>query len=115
MRVLFSSTSGYGHVIPMLPLARAFREAGHDVLWATAEQALPLVTAIGVEAVASGASGPEEEALRRELRTRAEAVDPAGRGVYVFPRMFGAALTPPMVADLVQVARSWRPDLLVHE
>jgi UDP:flavonoid glycosyltransferase YjiC (YdhE family) len=115
MRVLFSSTSGYGHLIPMLPLARAFREAGHDVLWATAEQAMPLVTAAGVEAVASGASGPEEAALRRELRNSAESVDPAGRGVFVFPRMFGAALTPPMVADLVEIARRWRPDLLVHE
>ena len=64
-QVLFSSTSGHGHVIPMLPLARAFREAGHDVLWATAAQATSLVTAAGIEAVASGASGAEEAALRR--------------------------------------------------
>ena len=72
VRVLFSSTSGYGHVIPMLPLADAFREARHDVLWATAAQAMPLVAAAGVEAVASGASGPEEAAIRSELRTRAD-------------------------------------------
>ena len=57
MRVLFSSTSGHGHVIPMLQLARAFQAAGHDVLWATAAQATPRVTAAGVDAVASGASG----------------------------------------------------------
>ena len=35
MRVLFSSTSGLGHVFPMLPLAQAFGAAGHEVLWAT--------------------------------------------------------------------------------
>ena len=76
MRVLFSSTSGYGHVIPMLPLAHAFREAGHDVLWATTEQAMPLVAASGIEAVASGASGAEEAALRAAVRTQGGA---AGR------------------------------------
>jgi UDP:flavonoid glycosyltransferase YjiC (YdhE family) len=115
VRVLFSSTSGFGHVIPMLPLAHAFREAGHDVLWATADQATPLVTAAGIEAVASGASGPEEGAIRREVRTRAESVAPADRGAFVFPLMFGAALTPPMVADLMEISRRWAPDLLVHE
>ena len=115
MRVLFSSTSGYGHVIPMLPLAHAFREGGHDVLWATAEQALPVVVAAGIEAVASGASGSEEAAIRRDVRTRAESVEPANRGAFVFPRMFGAALTPPMAADLMDIARRWRPDLLIHE
>jgi UDP:flavonoid glycosyltransferase YjiC (YdhE family) len=115
MRVLFSSTSGYGHVIPMLPLAGAFRAAGHDVLWATAAQAMPLVSDAGIEAVASGASGPEEAAIRSELRTRAESVEPAARGRFVFPLMFGAALTPPMAADLIDIARRWEPDLLVHE
>ena len=71
MKVLFSSTSGYGHVIPMLQLARAFREAGHDVLWATAAQALPLVTAAGIEAVPVGAHGADEAALRGAVLARA--------------------------------------------
>jgi len=115
MRVLFSSTSGYGHVIPMLPLARAFREAGHDVLWATAEQATPLVTASGTEAVASGASGAEEAAVRAAVRAKGEELAGPARAAFVFPRMFGEALTPPMAADLVGIARDWGPDLLIHE
>ena len=109
MRVLFSSTSGYGHVIPMLPLARAFREAGHDVLWATAAQAMPLVIAAGVDAVAPGASGPEEAALRGAVLARAEEVAGAERAAFVFPRMFGEALTPPMAKDLLDIARDWAP------
>ncbi len=36
MRVLFSPTPGYRHVQPMLRLAMAFRDAGHDVMVATA-------------------------------------------------------------------------------
>jgi hypothetical protein len=36
MRVLFTTTPGLGHVNPMMPLARAFLDRGHDVLWAAA-------------------------------------------------------------------------------
>ena len=96
MKVLFSSTSGHCHVIPMLPLARAFRAAGHDVLWATATQSMPLVTAAGVEAVASGASGSEEAAARSAVRTEGEGMAGPARAAFVFPRMFGEALAPPM-------------------
>jgi UDP:flavonoid glycosyltransferase YjiC (YdhE family) len=115
MRVLFSSTSGHGHVIPMLPLAEAFRAGGHDVLWATAAQATTLVTAAGIEAVAAGASGADEVALRDRVRGQAEEVPGADRAAFVFPRMFGAALTPPMVLDLLDIVPGWGPDLLVHE
>ena len=32
MRVLFSTTAGSGHFGPMVPVARACRDAGHDVI-----------------------------------------------------------------------------------
>ncbi len=115
MRVLFSSTSGHGHVVPMLQLARAFRAAGHDVLWATASQATPTVIAAGLEAVAAGASGAEELAIRGAVRRRAEDVVGADRAAFVFPRMFAEGLAPPMARELLAVAREWEPDLLVHE
>lgn len=54
MRVLFSSTWGYGHVFPMVPLARAFRDAGHDVLWATNEPACGQVAAAGLAVAPAG-------------------------------------------------------------
>ncbi len=115
MSVLFSSTSGHGHIIPMLQLARAFVDGGHDVRWAAAAQALPLVTGAGVEAVPAGASGAAEAALRGAVRTQALALPGSERAPFVFPRMFGEALTPPMARDLLELARDWGPDLLVHE
>ena len=115
MRVLFSSTSGHGHVIPMLQLASAVRARGHDVLWATAAQAAPLVTAAGIATVAAGAHGAEEATLRAGVRDRASLLAGRDRAAWVFPRMFGAALTPRMAEDLTAIARAWRPDLLVHE
>src|SRR6187402_2523412 len=96
MRVLFSSTSGHGHVIPMLQLASAVRARGHDVLWATAAQAAWLVTDAGIATVAAGAHGAEEAALRAGVRDRASLLAGRDRAEWVFPRMFGAALTPRM-------------------
>jgi UDP:flavonoid glycosyltransferase YjiC (YdhE family) len=115
VRVLFSSTSGFGHVIPMLQLASAFRAAGHDVLWATSAQATLLVTGAGMEAVSAGAHGAEEAELRGAVQRPAQDLPGHERPAFVFPRMFGAALTPPMVDDLLPLAREWAPDLLVHE
>ena len=58
MRVLITSTSGYGHVFPMVPLAMALRASGHDVLWATAPDAGRLHAAAGIETVAAGQIRP---------------------------------------------------------
>jgi UDP:flavonoid glycosyltransferase YjiC (YdhE family) len=115
VRVLFSSTSGFGHVIPMLQLAEAFQAAGHDVLWATGAGATQLVTAAGIEAVAAGAHGAEEAELRGAVQRPAQDLPGDQRPAFVFPRMFGEALTPPMVGDLLPLAAEWRPELLVHE
>jgi len=99
----------------MLQLATAFRAAGHDVLWATAAQTVPVVTAAGIEAVAAGAHGADEAALRGSVQGPAQELPGDERPAFVFPRMFGAALTPPMAEDLLPLAREWRPGLVVHE
>ena len=115
VRVLFSSTAGYGHVLPMLPLATAFRDAGHEVLWATSAQATHLVRSAGLEAAEAGLTGPGLRDATAPLRDRVARVAPPERAAFMFPRMFGRALTGPMARDLLPLARDWRPDLLVHE
>ena len=45
---------GYGHVLPMVPLARALLAAGHEVLWATSADACPRVAAAGIETAPAG-------------------------------------------------------------
>ena len=115
MRVLFSSTWGYGHVFPMVPLAQACLAAGHEVLWATNEPACRLVADAGIPCVAAGL---DTEGVREiEVRNRAHLQDlaPPDRAAFAFPNMFGAWATPAMTADLLARAREWRPDLLVHE
>lgn len=115
MRVLFSSTPGYGHVFPMLPLARAARDAGHDVLWATPADAAGLVRNAGVDAAPAGPAAESRQGWMRELWAGSAAMPPDQRAGWMFPRLFGSGLTPGMLEDLLPLAREWRPDLLVHE
>jgi UDP:flavonoid glycosyltransferase YjiC (YdhE family) len=115
VRVLFSSTFGVGHVLPMIPLARAFRDAGHDVLWATSAQATGLVADAGLDTAPAGLSGPELARGMGPLQARVAEVAPPERAAFMYPRMFGELLTPPMAADLLPLAREWAPDLLIHE
>jgi UDP:flavonoid glycosyltransferase YjiC (YdhE family) len=115
VRVLVSSTPGYGHVLPMVPLARALLAAGHEVLWATAADACQRVAAAGIEVTAAGITEEQLGDTRRAIMADAAGLRPEQLAGHVFPRMFGAARTPPMLTELLPVAQSWRPDLLVHE
>ena len=115
MRVLFSSTAGHGHVYPMVPLARAFAHAGHEVLWAGHASVGILARDAGLAAVPAGLQGASFTAVIEDLRRRARELPPARRAAFTFPNGFGSALTPPMTADLLALARDWHPDLLVHE
>ena len=109
MRVLVSSTTGYGHVLPMVPLASALLAAGHDVLWATAADACP-----GWQRPASTRRRPGS---RRRSWPRRAAPSPAARpgcgreelAAFAFPRLFGQARTPQMLADLLPVAEAGVP------
>ncbi|MDQ1599117.1 MAG: hypothetical protein QOD68_591 [Actinomycetota bacterium] len=115
MRVLFSSTWGYGHVLPMVPLARAFVAAGHTVYWAASGNAGEVVTAAGIDAVPAGLDGPGADDARRRLRAALATVPPQEKAAFAFPTMFGEWATPPMVRDLLPLARELQADLLVHE
>ena len=115
MRVLVTSTPGYGHVLPMVPLARALLAAGHDVLWATSSDACPRVVAAGLEVTPAGRTDEQMADARRALVAATAGMRPEELPRYVFPRLFGAARTPGMVSDLLPVVQQWRPDLVVHE
>jgi UDP:flavonoid glycosyltransferase YjiC (YdhE family) len=115
MRLMLSSTAGYGHVLPMLPLAVAARERGHDVLWATAAEACPLIETEGVAAASAGVSA--EGCLAEYARRWPQAADLEGRAAsaHMFGRLFGAVAAAAAARDLERLAREWKPDLVVHE
>jgi UDP:flavonoid glycosyltransferase YjiC (YdhE family) len=56
LRVLFCTQPAFGHLYPLMPLALAARTAGHDVAFATCEDFVPRVRALGFETHQAGIS-----------------------------------------------------------
>lgn len=115
MRILFASTPGIGHVQPVIPVAQAAATAGHVVRWVTGPDAAPLVEASGIATTVIGASAPDRV---RELERRypeVASITGAARADFVFPRLFGDIGAGSVFPDLLELATSWRPDVIVHE
>ncbi len=115
MRVLFTSVSALGHVHPMVPLALALIERGHQVRWLTGPDAVGRLGAVGI---AADPVGPPFEALRAEYRRRyPEAAAYGGEGLadHVFPRLFGEVAAGVMFPEVMEVTRGWRPGLVIHD
>lgn len=75
MRILFTFVGGHGHLEPLVPIARAAREAGHAVSVACGPAMAAAVRAAGLEAIALGIDGrplTERLPLRPVDRTREE-------------------------------------------
>jgi len=117
MRVLFTSTPGYGHVQPMLPLARAFEAAGHTVGIAVHASLGARVEAAQLTAFPAGSSFDEwfAELSRRHPGQPWEALPPARILEWFLPRLFGEIGAEVMLAGLLAIGEHWRPDLIVHE
>lgn len=115
MRILFCTTGGLGHLLPLRPLALALRSLGNSVAWVTAPDALPVLHGDGIELFAAG---PTFEDSRRQFHAaHADAVRLAGEplSAFTFPRLFGGVLGPAMLDGVEQAVARWRPDVVVHE
>jgi len=108
MRILFSGRPAYGHLYPLLPLARAAQDAGHRVTLATGAKFLPELTELGFDTREAGTDigVAEAEAVRRH---------PDGPVVDVLATMFADILARRTLADLGPVIDWERPDLVVYE
>ena len=116
MRILFVSAPLLGHLNPMVPFIQATQDAGHEVRVATGGDALNgLPDGIASTDVAPGFDFgriARKVMLRHPLIARAEMNGTGGtRGVSL---LFGAA-NDEIAERTVAAARSFRPDLIVHE
>ncbi|MFC0438142.1 glycosyltransferase [Kutzneria buriramensis] len=112
MRILFSGTGIHGHLLPMMPLARAFAARGHAVGFLTSSQATDLVKPEAFDLLATEMT--IADAVADTLRaTGIDMIDkPEPRGAaYIFAGSAVDLSAEPALA----MAGDWRPDLLVHE
>ncbi|MEV1155066.1 glycosyltransferase [Micromonospora chokoriensis] len=112
MRVLFSTTPAFGHFLPLLPLARAFRRRGHDVAIVTAAGMTPLIAPEGFDLLPAG---PMPDVLFAEVG-RKLGVNPATSPTPEAVAEFFAGVRVDLTADeALAEARRWQPDLIVNE
>jgi UDP:flavonoid glycosyltransferase YjiC (YdhE family) len=115
VRILFTTTPGRGHYQPMLGLARACRERGHEVLWAADEKVCEQLREAGFEATAAGLP---QDAVSKALAERMPEIvklPPADRPNLMFSAIFGPERAGPMLEDLLAIVQESEPALLVCE
>ncbi|WP_432838243.1 glycosyltransferase [Dactylosporangium sp. CA-092794] len=111
MRILFTAVPAYGHLLPLLPLARAAHAAGDDVLVST--HATLAGTAAGLPFTPSGSALPDllaETTRRREGRLTLSHTD--------FGEIIEFFVDTRLDLDLASVhavAEAHRPDLIVGD
>jgi UDP:flavonoid glycosyltransferase YjiC (YdhE family) len=115
MRILVTSTSGIGHIHPMVPLATELRMAGHEVVWATAREACPTVERLGFRSIPAGLAGSVRKGMFALRASRLAEMPPRRRRTVAFPLMFGEIAAPTMREELASVFDELRPQLVLHE
>jgi UDP:flavonoid glycosyltransferase YjiC (YdhE family) len=117
MRILLVASPMVGHVLPLVPVALALRDAGHEVLFATAADGIGAAQRAGapVHDVAPGLNmGPlmVGSLLRHPMRVgRMVRGDEGTDGV----GLLFASVNTAMASATVTLADEWRPDLVLHE
>lgn len=122
VRVLVVATPLRGHLAPLLPLAHALWDSGHEVLLAAGGDALPpgagpgspthplpfidVARNVRVGRLAARSLVTNPVAVRAEL---------AGRGSEAGLRSLFGPVNEELTDALVTVAEQWRPDVVVHE
>ena len=113
MRVLVTSVPGWGHINPMVPLAQALVDCGDEVVVATGSDACSGLEAAGLRVAPCGLTQKEGMANFHRRYPEFAGLAPTERSEFMFPRLFGEAFAPPMLADLVSIARDWAPTMII--
>lgn len=112
MRLLLSFVGGLGHLTPLLPLARAARDAGHEVAIAGSGGLVGSIEEQGFTAYATSEarhhSGADQE------RTPLEVMAPAATEAE-FAANFADRGARRMAAAMPDVVRDFRPDLVLRD
>ena len=112
MRILFATNPALGHLLPLVPLAHAARDAGHDVLVIGGASLADAIRDAGLRHVVTGppdlpsvfAQVPERQGLTGRRLAAA-----------TWKGAFAGVMAQAMAAGALALAETWHPDLVVHE
>jgi UDP:flavonoid glycosyltransferase YjiC (YdhE family) len=112
MRVLFVTNPGLGHLFPLLSIASALEQGGHQVVFATSRSFGATVAAQGFRSHPAGLDWLESQAAR--TFPEIEAMTPEEQGAWLLTDVFADIAAHCMVPDLIALCRDWRPDVIVR-
>ena len=107
MKILFTFIGGNGHFVPLVPVARAARSAGHTVVFGCGPSMVATVEAVGFSVFPLGTGAPEPPERRPLRPLDAEREDREFREGFA---RRGAQQRVPLTLELCS---KWQPDVLV--
>ena len=115
MRILFTLRGASGHLHPLVPLAQAARDTGHEVAFAMAPSFQDAIERLGFQWMSAGlelrADSSPAWAQLLEQRDRLRGLE---RRTF-YRHGLASVLGPRMVADLLRICETWRPDVFVRD
>ena len=112
MRILFTTAPAVGHLLPLLPLARAARDRGHEVVIAGGAAIGSIIAGAGFRHEVMGpATIREMFAGLPDMST----VPARERVLVTMPHVFARGIAPAMADGVAELVGRWRPDVIVHE
>ncbi len=112
MRILFTSTSGAGHVQPLLPYARALVQRGHDVRVAAPISVAATLEKAGLMHVVL--DNPDSDTVK-EVMGRMDAASADAAMPIAIQEIFYGIQARTVLPGVLAAIRDWRPDLVVRE
>jgi UDP:flavonoid glycosyltransferase YjiC (YdhE family) len=107
------TTTGYGgHFLPLVPFARAFARAGHEVRVAAPRSRRAAIERAGLDCVAC--ADPSEEDLGRLVASLAELSRRDGHA-HMMSVGFATIATRAVLQDMLEIVEGWRPHVVVRE
>ncbi|MGW3960937.1 glycosyltransferase [Amycolatopsis sp. NPDC005003] len=112
VKILLSTVPAHGHLLPLLPLARALAACGHTVGVLTGQDLAGVIAEEGFEAVPAGPGmgAVFAESARRHGDDGASAPTPA-----MVATLFADVRVALAGPDSLRAAERWQPDVVVHE
>ena len=108
MKIIFASLGAYGHLYPMMPLALACADAGHEVVVATGE---PFLGRLPLPTVPGNPDTLELDWSIQETRRRHPDLHGQEFGMTMFADVTAERIAPIMIEQCERI----RPDLVIFE
>ncbi len=112
LRILLTTTGEAGHVLPLVPFARAWQRAGHDVLVTAPHPRTAIAERAGLTVRPVGE--PAEEAVGPLWAAIVDAA-PDAANAFVVGQIFAGLKLHAALPGVLDTVADWRPDVVVRE